>query len=63
MKCPKKGQKKSDIFEHVPLPYDIDSIEVYNVKANSRPQLLESIKDRQKWKQDSHTDWAGYSSV
>ena len=45
------------------LPYDIDSIKVYNVKADSRLQLLEAIKDGQKWKRDSRTDWAGYSSV
>ena len=45
------------------LLYDIDGIKVYNVKADSRLQLLEAIKDVQKWKRDSRTDWAGYSSV
>ena len=30
------------------LPYDIDGIKVYNVKANSRFQLLEAIKDGRK---------------
>ena len=45
------------------LPYDIDGIKVYNVKADSRLELLEAIKDGRKWKRDSRTDWAGYSSV
>ena len=30
------------------LPYDIDGIKVYNVKADSRLQLLEAIKDGRK---------------
>ena len=45
------------------LPYDIDDIKVYNVKADSRPQLLEAIKAGRKWKRDPRTDWAGYNSV
>ena len=38
------------------LPYDIDGIKAYNVKADSRLQLLEGIKDGRKWKRDSRTD-------
>ena len=45
------------------LLYDIDGIKVYNDKADSRLQLLEAIKDGQKWKRDSRKDWASYSSV
>ena len=41
------------------LPYDIDGIKVYKVKADNRLQLLEAIKDGRKWKRDSHADWAG----
>ena len=41
------------------LPYDIDGIKVYNVKADRKIQLLEAIKDGRKWKRDSRTDWAG----
>ena len=56
------------------LPYDIEGIKVFNVKADSRLRLLEAIKDGRKWKNrfshhgnllylHARTDWAGYNSV
>ena len=38
------------------VPYNIDGISVYKIKARNRVLLLEALKDERKWNRDSRTE-------
>ena len=45
------------------IPYNIDGISVYKIKAKNSVLLLEALKDGRKWNKDSRTEWTGFASV
>ena len=45
------------------IPYNIDGISAYKIKARNRVLLLEALKDGRKWSKDSRTKWTGFASV
>ena len=45
------------------IPYNIDGISAYKIKARNRLLLLEALKDGTKWNKDSRTEWTGFASV
>ena len=45
------------------IPYNIDGITVYKIKARNTVLRLEALKDGKKWNKDSTTQWTGFSSV
>ena len=59
-----KGILESQTKVKIPsLPHDIDGIKHYEIKAQSRTQLLLKLKDGRNWKKDSRTTWSGYTTV
>ena len=44
------------------IPYNIDRIFVYKIKARNRVLLLEALKGERKWNKDSRTEWTGFAS-
>ena len=44
------------------IPYNIDRISVYKIKARNRVLLLEALKGERKWNKDSRTEWTGFAS-
>ena len=45
------------------IPYNIDGISVYKIKARNTVLRLEALKDGRKWNKDSTTQWTGFASV
>ena len=45
------------------IPYNIDGITVYKIKARNTVLRLEALKDGRKWNKDSTTQWTGFASV
>ena len=45
------------------IPYNIDGICVYRIKARNRVFLARSARRRKKMEQDSRTEWTGFASV
>lgn len=66
--CSKKKTLK-DIFMELDseivsrLPQDIDGLKSYEIKASSRAQLLQKLKDGRPWKRDSRATWTRYDTV
>ena len=56
-----KGILESQTKVKIPsLPHDIDGMKHYEIKAQSRTQPLQKLKD---CKKDSRTTWSGYTTV
>ncbi|XP_066924611.1 uncharacterized protein [Clytia hemisphaerica] len=45
------------------IPYNIDGLCIYKVKADKRSEIHEKLHDGRRWKRDSRTTWAGFESV
>ena len=45
------------------IPYNIDGMSVYKIKARNTVLRLEALKDGRKWHKDSTTQWTGFASV
>lgn len=51
------------ILQNDNLPADIDGKCVYEVRGNSRKDLVAKIKDGRPWKHDSNTKWVNYNGL
>ena len=45
------------------IPYNIDGISVYKIKARNTVLRLEALKNGRKWNKDSTARWTGFASV
>lgn len=45
------------------LPFDINGLAAYSLKAPNRAELLQKCRDGRPWKNDTRTKWSGYDSV
>ena len=45
------------------IPYNIDGISMYKIKAKNSVLLLEALKDGRNWNKDSRTEWTGFTFV